>query len=263
MEPSQLQRLHDYLHKPQGLILVTGPTGAGKSITLYAALKVLLQPQRNVMSVEDPVEMVVPGMHQVAIHEAIGLTFARVLRALLRQDPDVIMLGELRDADSADVAIKAAQTGHLLLTSMHTSSAAEAITRCHGLQVDVLGLIYCLNLVITQRLLRRLCEHCKLPLSAAQLETCRTLAQHVIGTVDNVSFNALAPAQAQGCDHCHGGYHGRLGVFSLWSLTDSQRQSVAAGKVPDLSAEEDLWQQGMLQVLAGNTTIDELRRVLV
>ncbi len=268
MSQQQLSVLHQCLEAPQGMLLVTGPTGAGKSITLYAALQSLLQPQRNVMSVEDPVELVMAGMHQVAPAPHIGVTFAQVLRALLRQDPDVIMLGELRDAESADMAIKAAQTGHLLLSSMHTNTALEAITRCYGLGIDLQGLSYCLQLVVNQRLLRRLCEDCKKPLSSTQLKQLHTPQWRQVEADYGAEFGISAPSQAVGCSRCYGGYKGRIGVFELWSIDDHQRQQIAQGLQPDKSEHQHLgtqniYHQGLARVLAGQTGIDELKRVLV
>ena len=268
MSQQQLDLLQSCLQAPQGMLLVTGPTGAGKSITLYAALQSLLQPQRNVMSVEDPVELVMAGMHQVAPAPHIGVTFAQVLRALLRQDPDVIMLGELRDTESADMAIKAAQTGHLLLSSMHTNTALEAINRCFGLGVDLQGLSYCLQLVINQRLLRRLCEHCKKPLSASQLSKLETPKWQQIEADYAGEFGSYAPSQAVGCSRCYGGYKGRIGVFELWQVATEQRQQIARGLQPDKPRQggqtnRGIYQQGLARVLAGHTGIDELKRVLV
>jgi len=269
MSQQQLLMLQTCLASPQGLVLVTGPTGSGKSITLYAALQYLLQPQRNVMSVEDPVELVMTGMHQVAPAPHIGVTFAQLLRALLRQDPDVIMLGELRDAESADMAIKAAQTGHLLLTSMHTNTALEAISRCFGLGVDLQGLSYCLQLVVNQRLLRRLCEHCKRPLSSTQLEQLKTPVWRQVAVAYADEFGESVPCRAVGCGHCYGGYKGRIGVFEMWRIEHQQRRQIASGQEPTLQTAaaglptQNIYQQGIARVLSGHTGVDELKRVLV
>lgn len=263
MSEKQLHTLQSYLQLPQGLIMVTGPTGAGKTITLYAALQNLLQPQRNIMSVEDPVELLIPGMHQVAPNERIGFNFAKVLRALLRQDPDAIMLGELRDGESADMAIKAAQTGHLVLTSMHTNTALEAISRCFGLGIDLKGFSYCVQLVINQRLLRRLCEHCKEPLHESQLAQLQTPLWRAVAANYNGEFGDVAPAQAVGCEYCYGGYKGRFGVFELWPVLDCHRSFIAQGDLPGLNAEQGLTYQAMIRVLVGQTSIQELKRVIV
>ncbi|MDP6968142.1 MAG: GspE/PulE family protein [Gammaproteobacteria bacterium] len=262
MSKIQLAVLQEYLQLPQGMLLVTGPTGAGKTITLYAALQSLLQPQRNVMSVEDPVELLMSGMHQVAPNAHIGVTFAEVLRALLRQDPDAIMLGELRDGESADMAIKAAQTGHLLLTSMHTNTALEAISRCFGLGIDLKGFSYCVQLVINQRLLRRLCDSCKRPLHKSQLAALRMPLWRAIEADYGGEFGVIAPAQAVGCEHCYGGYKGRFGVFELWQVADHQRPVIAQGDLPEVSALQNLNHQAMARVLAGHTSVHELKRVL-
>ncbi|MDP6165972.1 MAG: GspE/PulE family protein [Gammaproteobacteria bacterium] len=273
MSLRQLRVLQEHLQAPQGMVLVTGPTGAGKSITLYAALQNLLQPHLNVMSVEDPVEMVMLGMHQVAPAPNIGITFSSVLRALLRQDPDVIMLGELRDAESADMAIKAAQTGHLLLTSMHTNTALEAISRCFGLGVDLQGLSYCLQLVINQRLLRRLCDNCKKPLSKGQLDAAKSPTWHQVEAECGDEFGPFAPAQAVGCSQCYGGYKGRLGVFEIWPITAWQRAQIEQGQQPakieyakcyqQTTICHSIYEQGIARVMAGHTGLEELKRVLV
>ena len=263
LSQQQQKILENYLAKPQGLIMVTGPTGAGKSITLHAALQHLLQPTRNVMSVEDPVEIVVSGMHQVAPQPHIGVDFANVLRALLRQDPDVLMLGELRDSDSADMVIKAAQTGHLLLTSMHTNTAAEAVSRCYGLGVDMAGLSYCLQLVINQRLVRRLCRYCKVPFSTEDREVLKSAVWEQAITEYQHQFGSIDPSTAQGCQYCHGGYRGRMGVFEMWEVQDSHRSLIAQQQFPSVEVEQSLRFQAMQRVLSGHTSIAEVARVLV
>ena len=261
LQTAQLQTLERYLALPQGLIMVTGPTGSGKSITLYAALQHLLEPQRNIMTLEDPVEVVIPGIHQVAPKLGIGVNFNTLLRALLRQDPDVIMLGELRDQESAQTAVRAAQTGHLILTSMHTNTALEAVHRCYGLGIDLAGLSYCLQLVINQRLLRRLCGNCAVPVNVNMhmqgdgWKQAR-LALQALGLLEQ-------PRQAMGCEHCYGGYYGRIGIFELWSLETSHRAQIAQGALPEVAELTDLQQQAMLAVLTGQTSVVEMARVLV
>jgi protein transport protein HofB len=263
MLAEQRRILAQYLTMPQGLIMVTGPTGSGKSITLYAALMHLLEPQRNIMTLEDPVEVVIPGIHQVAPKVGIGVDFNTLLRALLRQDPDVIMLGELRDRDSAQTAVRAAQTGHLILTSMHTNTALEAISRCYGLGIDLQGLSYCLQLVINQRLLRRLCGNCAIPVSASlglqmQGEPWQRARMEL-----QAKGLLEQPRQPMGCEHCHGGYHGRFGVFELWPVEAQHRTAIANGELPHVAELIDLQQQAMLAVLAGRTSLAEMARVLV
>ncbi len=261
MSPSQYQTLTQQLVTPQGMVMVTGPTGAGKSITLYASLQYLLAPTRNVMSVEDPVEIVMSGIHQVGLVPQKGIDFSQVLRALLRQDPDVIMLGELRDNVSADMAIKAAQTGHLLLTSMHTNTALEAVNRCYGLGVDLIGLSYCLQLVINQRLVRKLCIHCK----QREPENRQAMYQSALWKEaanrcrdENIQ---IQPSVSRGCKRCFGGYKGRIGVFEFWQVQDHHREFIREGVIPSELNANCLRFEAMVQVLAGQTTVNELTRV--
>lgn len=257
----QIKIVHTQLSKPQGLILVTGPTGSGKTMFLYSCLKKIQTPHLNIVSAEDPVEVALGDVHQVAVNEAIDLSYSQILRALLRQDPDVIMLGELRDFDSADVALKAAQTGHLLLTSMHTSSLSEAIHRCHGLGVDMLALSYCLSLIINQRLVRRLCSQCKSPMSKLQTESFASREWLDAAASYEFCFGAINPCLPVGCDECQGGYNGRFGVFDLLVMDHSKRDSVACRRVQELECGAGLRQQGLWRVISGDTSIAEVNRV--
>ncbi|MDC9719536.1 MAG: GspE/PulE family protein [Gammaproteobacteria bacterium] len=261
LSASQLKIIKTQLSKPQGLILVTGPTGSGKSMFLYSCLKQLQTPLINIVSAENPVEVALFGVHQVAVNEVIKLSFSHILKALLRQDPDVIMLGELRDYDSADVAIKAAQTGHLLLTSMHTSSISEAIHRCYGLGVDMLSLSYCLSLIINQRLVRRLCEQCKQPMTQSMLDNIT--GQEWIDAMDSYDdcFGPINPCIAEGCEACHGGYKGRFGVFDLMLMDQAKRDSVAQRRVTKIEYDAGVRRQGFWRVLSGHTSVAEVNRV--
>lgn len=261
LSPQQLKIVEHQLSKPQGLILVTGPTGSGKTMFLYSCLTHLQAPHLNTVSAEDPVEVALVGVHQVAVNSSINLSFSHILRALLRQDPDIIMLGELRDFDSADVALKAAQTGHLLLTSMHTSSISEAMHRCHGLGVDMLALSYCLSLIINQRLVRRLCWHCKQPMT--QFQQAAMSSDEWLAAVSSYTccFGAVNPCLPVGCKACNGGYKGRFGVFDLMVMDASKRASVAQRKVQALALEMGVRRQGLWRVLAGHTSAAEVNRV--
>lgn len=261
LSPHQLQIVSRQLHRPQGLILATGPTGSGKTMFLYSCLKHIEAPHINTVSAEDPVEIVLAGVHQVAVNNTINLSFNHILRALLRQDPDVIMLGELRDFDSADVALKAAQTGHLLLTSMHTNSISEAMHRCHGLGVDMLALSYCLSLIINQRLVRQLCSQCKQPMTQLQLAAMNSAEWLDAVTTYELSFGAVNPCVPIGCESCHGGYRGRVGVFDLMVMDASKRDSVAQRRVQSLDHEAGVRRQGLWRVLAGHTSTAEVNRV--
>lgn len=204
--PNQLQQLRNIIHKPQGLLLITGPTGSGKSITLYSLLHELNQAEKNISSVEDPVEIELHGINQININHKIGLDFPSVLRMLLRQDPDILMIGEIRDLETATIAIQAAQTGHLVLSTLHTNSAAEAIQRLQSMGIKDYQLTDAISLIVAQRLVRVLCPHCK------QL------------TEDSATYHAA------GCERCHQGYCGRTGVFAFTeSLWDSALQKVRDG----------------------------------
>lgn len=202
---NQLQQLRNTINKPQGLILVTGPTGSGKSVTLYSMLRELNQTAKNISSVEDPVEIDLHGINQININQHIGLTFPAVLRMLLRQDPDILMIGEIRDLETATIAIQAAQTGHLVLSTLHTNSAAETIKRLLSMGIKDYQLTDSLTLIIAQRLVRTLCRHCK------QRD-------------NDTTYKAI------GCEQCHEGYRGRTGVFALSeNLWEVARQKVLNG----------------------------------
>ncbi len=238
--------LHNALARPQGMIIVTGPTGSGKTMTLYAALKALNQDTRNISTVEDPIEITVEGINQVSIHNKIGLTFSQVLRAFLRQDPDIIMLGEIRDADTADIAIKAAQTGHLVLTTLHTNSALETLNRLHNLGVSQYNLASAVSLVLAQRLVRRLCPLCK--------------------TFD---LSGAYQANPHGCSACHKGYHGRFALFEALPITPTLQQAIFEGasmaSLHALAQETGftpLILQGQKAVKEGITSYAEISRVI-
>jgi type II secretory ATPase GspE/PulE/Tfp pilus assembly ATPase PilB-like protein len=261
LSPKQLNTVKRQLSKPQGLVLVTGPTGSGKTMFLYSCLKHIEAPHINTVSAEDPVEIALVGVHQVAVNQAINLSFSHILRALLRQDPDVIMLGELRDFDSADVALKAAQTGHLLLTSMHTSSISEAMHRCHGLGVDMLALSYCLSLIINQRLVRRLCHLCKQPMTESELAAMSSAEWLDAVASYDFCFGAVNPCLPVGCEICQGGYRGRFGVFDLMVMDASKRDSVAQRQAQGLDHDAGIRRHGLWRVLSGHTTSAEVNRV--
>ncbi|MDI9332366.1 MAG: GspE/PulE family protein [Alphaproteobacteria bacterium] len=202
--PRDLGLLRQALRQPDGLILFTGPTGAGKSLSLYHCLNEINSSEINITTVEDPVEMVLPGIHQVAVHEAIGLDFAQCLRALLRQDPDVLMVGEIRDLATAKVAVQAAQTGHLVLSTLHCNDAAHAMVRLQDLGLPPYHVATCLRLVTAQRLVRRLCPSCR-------------------GT------DALQGWVARGCPVCRRGYRGRIGLFEVMTLSPTLQHLVLQG----------------------------------
>ncbi len=257
MPAAQLRLLKNALAKPQGLILVTGPTGSGKTFTLYSGLSALNVPEKNVCSVEDPVEIPLDGINQTQIQPRSGLDFNRVLRALLRQDPDVIMVGEIRDAETASIAVKAAQTGHLVLSTLHTNSTAETLTRLR--QMDIPGYLLgpALQLVVAQRLVRRLCTHCRQP------------GQAIAHLPPEMWPGTLQTWRAPGCDHCFSGYYGRLALFEILPMTSRLQNAISA----DMPLEHLLTlanEQGMKTLLSagleavsrGETSFEEMQRVV-
>lgn len=245
------------LNCPQGLILVTGPTGSGKTVTLYSALGALNNPQVNLCSVEDPVEIPLPGLNQTQINPKAGLTFQRVLRALLRQDPDIIMIGEIRDGETAEIAIKAAQTGHLVLSTLHTNSTSDTLVRLEQMGVPRWMLTSALQLVIAQRLVRKLCPCCR----SALPEPLRLPA--------SLFPRPLPQWQANGCERCYGGFYGRLALFELLPVNAALRQAMLEGlparEIEALARQQgmvSLFESGCLAVEEGLTTIEEIYRVL-
>ncbi|WP_075182199.1 ATPase, T2SS/T4P/T4SS family [Pantoea sp. 1.19] len=245
------------LARPQGMILVTGPTGSGKTFTLYSALQAINTPCRKVCSVEDPVEMPVAGLNQTQTHAPSGLDFQRVLRALLRQDPDVIMVGEIRDAETADIALKAAQTGHLVLSTLHTNSTTDTLIRLRQMGIPGWLLATSLRLIIAQRLVRRLCPHCRHPAAASPSPPAEPAAA------------CASPWIAPGCERCYSGFYGRLALFEILPI-DARLQQAIAGEAPadrlaDLARQQGmrtLYQAGEQQIALGETTLAELHRAV-
>ncbi len=211
------------LSRPQGMILVTGPTGSGKTVSLYTGLGILNTPERNISTAEDPVEINMEGVNQVLVNNKVGLNFAEALRSFLRQDPDVIMVGEIRDLETAEIAIKAAQTGHLVLSTLHTNSAAETITRMLNMGVPAFNIAASVSLIIAQRLARRLCKVCAVPETDVPLDALREL-----GFTEEllVSANIKRPV---GCNACKAGYKGRVGIYEVVRLTKSIANTIMDG----------------------------------
>lgn len=259
---SQQTLYRQALHQPQGMILVTGPTGSGKTLTLYAGLALLNTSSRNIATAEDPVEMSVPGVNQVAIHVKTGLTFSHALRAFLRQDPDVIMVGEIRDQDTAEIAVKAAQTGHLVLSTLHTNSAAEAVIRLQQMGLAAYNLASSLQFIIAQRLARCLCQACKAP----ELLPAAELTRQGLNHPDLPPLNLY---QAVGCDHCTDGYRGRIGIFEVLPMTPVLRdlilQQASATAIQTYAAEAGfihLRTAALMHVAAGVMSLAEANRVV-
>lgn len=244
------------LRHPQGLILVTGPTGSGKTVTLYSGLRHLNAISRNICSVEDPIEIPVSGINQTQINSKTDLSFASVLRALLRQDPDVIMVGEIRDKETAEIAVKAAQTGHLVLSTLHTNSTCETLVRLRQMGIEGFHIAASLRLVIAQRLVRKLCPHCKKPHTSLVEKGSDGQSEHMPLWV------------SAGCDQCFSGYYGRTGIYEILNVTPQLQQAlVEEASVSELSkiaraqGQKTLQEAGMLLVGKGIISLEELYRV--
>ncbi len=248
------------LKKPQGLILMTGPTGSGKTVSLYTGLNILNTPQVNIATAEDPVEINLPGINQVQVQPQIGFDFAAALRSFLRQDPDIVMVGEIRDLETAEIAIKASQTGHLVLSTLHTNSAAETLVRLQNMGIQPYNIASSLTLVIAQRLVRRLCKHCKQPV---KLDIALS-SQLGLEPEQIIYRNNKA-----GCDHCNSGYSGRLGLFEVMDINHALKKAILESKsAVDIEAlaikqgMSTLQMSGIENLVQGLTSIEELRRVL-
>lgn len=249
------------LKQPQGMILVTGPTGSGKTVSLYTGINILNKVERNICTAEDPVEIKVAGINQVNVLPKIGLDFASALRAFLRQDPDVVMVGEIRDLETAEIAVKAAQTGHLVLSTVHTNSAAETLTRLANMGVSSFNIASAVSLIIAQRLARKLCTHCKEPIEIPH-EALR-----------KVGFSSEELHQATiykpvGCKRCTHGYKGRIGIYEVVPITEAMRQLImrdANALVIDQQVRKEgypsLHRSGLLKVMQGITSLEEVNRV--
>ena len=261
MEDEQLAAYREAAVQPHGMILVTGPTGSGKTISLYSAMSVLNTIERNISSVEDPVEIYVTGINQVNINEKAGLSFARILRAFLRQDPDVLMVGEIRDLETAEIAIKAAQTGHMVLSTLHTNDAPSSLTRLMNMGVAPFNIASSVSLVIAQRLVRRLCDSCRDPVTYPDDVLLR--AGFSEDQLKDVSLY-----EAVGCSGCTGGYRGRTGIFETMPMTPKLSDLVMANaSTQELEKQarsdgiKSMRQSGLLKVAAGLTTLEEVERV--
>ncbi len=257
------QRMREILAMPHGILLVTGPTGSGKSTTLYAALKHLNTPERKILTVEDPVEYNITGVNQIQVKPQIGLSFANALRSIVRQDPDIIMIGEMRDEETAKIAVESALTGHLVLSTLHTNDAAGSITRLQDMGVEEYLLTSTLNAVQAQRLVRRLCRYCRQPY-APPLELARRWRLERFS-----SDGDLTVYRPSGCEHCGGtGYAGRSAILELLVMTDTLRQLVLqradAGSIAKAAAAEgmdSMFEDGLRKAVAGDTSLDEVLRV--
>jgi type IV pilus assembly protein PilB len=263
-EPRQKELYLKYLAKPQGMILVTGPTGSGKTVSLYTGLHILNREDTNISTAEDPSEINLPGVNQVNVNPKVGLTFAAAMRAFLRQDPDVIMVGEIRDLETAEIAIKAAQTGHLVLSTLHTNDAPQTLTRLIDMGVKPYAIATSVSLIIAQRLCRRLCGHCKAPLDVPR----EALVKEGFQAADiEGGMRIFAP---KGCANCTDGYKGRVGIYQVMPVTDSIARIILAGgsavDISDQSNKEGFWdlrRSGLEKVKSGLTSLEEINSVTI
>ena len=263
-EPDQQKLFEEAIHKPYGMVLVTGPTGSGKTVSLYTALGILNDETRNISTVEDPVEIRLPGVNQVQQNERRGMTFAAALRSFLRQDPDIVMVGEIRDLETAEIAIKAAQTGHMVLSTLHTNDAPQTIARLMNMGIAPYNITSSVTLVVAQRLCRRLCSKCKRP---AELPDNALLLE---GFTPDEIHEGLTVHEAVGCDECTSGYKGRVGIYQVLPMSEEIQTIVLQGgnalqisEVAKRAGVRDLRQSALLKVKNGLTSLAEINRVTV
>jgi len=265
-EPDDLEKFRGAIWKPWGMILVTGPTGSGKTTTLYSALMERNEPDVNIMTAEDPVEVSIPGINQVQVNERIGLTFSSVLRAFLRQDPDIILVGEIRDQETGDIAIRASLTGHLVFSTLHTNDAPTTVTRLTDMGIEPFLVGSSLVLVVAQRLIRRLCPECKVPHDVPKEALVR------MGILKSPEEDVVIyKANEKGCPTCNNtGYKGRMAVHEIMEIDEDLRKLIIKGgtadDIRDLALQKGmrtLYQSGMLKVKKGITSIEEVNRVLM
>lgn len=262
-EPDQKALFMEALNKPQGMLLITGPTGSGKTVSLYTGLNILNTETANISTAEDPVEINLEGINQVNVNQKIGLSFSAALKSFLRQDPDIIMVGEIRDLETAEIAIKAAQTGHMVMSTLHTNSAPETLTRLRNMGIPSFNLATSVNLVIAQRLARRLCRHCK-----SLVDIPKQSLIEMGFTEQDLAIPKLKIYQPVGCDECREGYKGRVGIYEVMKVTpeisriimeDGNALKIAAASLK--SGFNNLRRSGLMKVMQGITSLQEVNRV--
>jgi len=258
-EKIEKDRLLTAIYRPYGMVLVTGPTGSGKTVSLYTCLNILNQPGVNISTVEDPAEINLPGINQVNVNDKAGLNFSAALKSFLRQDPDIIMVGEIRDLETADIAIKAAQTGHMVMSTLHTNDAPKTLTRLLNMGVAPFNIASSVLLITAQRLVRRLCENCKAPADYPREALIKG------GFTEEDFDGSWKPYRAVGCSNCTNGYRGRVGLYQVMPITDDiQRIILAEGTAMDIAEQakkegvRDLRQSGLVKVRIGVTTLEEV-----
>jgi type IV pilus assembly protein PilB len=263
-EPFQKELYLKYLAKPQGMILVTGPTGSGKTVSLYTGLHILNKEDTNISTAEDPAEINLPGVNQVNVNNKVGLTFASALRAFLRQDPDVVMVGEIRDLETAEIAIKAAQTGHLVLSTLHTNDAPQTLTRLVDMGVKPYAIATSVSLIIAQRLARRLCQACRQP-----LDIPREALEKEGFPADEIA-KGIRLFGPRGCQNCTDGYKGRVGIYQVMPVTEEIGRIIMAGgnamDINDAAKRAGVWdlrRAGLAKAQAGFTSLEEVNSVTI
>ena len=260
-EDDQKQLYMDALAQPQGMIIITGPTGSGKTVSLYTGLNILNTEDKNISTAEDPVEINLAGINQVNVNNKIGLTFSSALKAFLRQDPDIIMVGEIRDIETGEIAIKAAQTGHLVLSTMHTNDAPQSLSRMINMGIAPFNIASSISLIIAQRLARRLCNNCKAPTDIPK----EALLEEGFLEEDIAGLKVYKPV---GCDQCDKGYKGRVGVYQVMPISDAMSRIIMeGGNAIDLADQadkegiNDLRKSGLIKIKQGVTSLEEINRV--
>ncbi len=250
------------LYKPYGMFLVTGPTGSGKTVSLYTGINMLNTGDVNISTVEDPVEINIPGVNQVQVDEKSGMTFPKALKAFLRQDPDIILVGEIRDIETGSIAVKAAQTGHMVMSTLHTNDAPQSITRMFDMGIPAFAIATTINIIIAQRLARRLCVHCR---AAVDIPREALLAE---GFPESDVARGFKVYRAVGCDQCNGGYRGRTGIYQVMPISDAMKRLIMEGAnaiaLADQSRREgipDIRQSGLVKVRDGITSLEEINTV--
>jgi len=263
-EPHQKELYLNNLAKPYGMILVTGPTGSGKTVSLYTGINILNLPDTNICTAEDPVEIQLPGINQVNVNPKVGLTFSSVLKAFLRQDPDVILVGEIRDLETAEIAIKAAQTGHMVMSTLHTNDAPKTLTRMVDMGVPPYSIATAVNLIIAQRLARRLCSNCKRPVDIPKEALVKEGFTEEMLAANTVFYEAV------GCDACKEGYKGRAGIYQVMPLTDEMARCLMrggnSGEIGDIALKNGIWdlrRSALSKVMAGLTSLAEANSVTI
>ena len=260
-EEDQKELFMQALALPQGMILVTGPTGSGKTVSLYTGLNILNTEDKNISTAEDPVEINLAGINQVNVEPKVGLTFSAALKAFLRQDPDIIMVGEIRDIETGEIAIKAAQTGHLVLSTLHTNDAPQTLSRLINMGIAPFNIASSVSLIIAQRLARRLCNNCKKPADIPR----EALLEEGFKEEELPGLKIYKPV---GCDQCDSGYKGRVGIYQVMPISDEMSRIIMAEgnaiQLADQAQKEginDLRQSGLLKVKQGITSLEDVNRV--